>query len=100
VLQKRPNNSCVPVCCLFADPDVEYAEPNFKVRTLQATPWVPNDLSNFGLWGMTDTGAGAKATSAWAQGYTDCSDVVIDVIGEQAQNPFTAESHHLAPVCV
>ena len=34
------------------------------------------------LWGMMAAGGGANATGAWAKGYTNCSDVVIGVLGE------------------
>lgn len=63
-----------------ADEDVEIAEPNFMRQPLQAQP---NDEYLSLLWGMLGSSAGgANAAGAWGKGYTNCSDVVIAVIGE------------------
>lgn len=56
---------------------MEFAQPNFIYTKLQAT----NDPGLSSLWGMLDNGGGANATGAWASGHTDCSDVVVAVIG-------------------
>jgi hypothetical protein len=64
---------------LTADEDVLYAEPNFIYKTLQAP--VPNDPDLGQLWGMLG-GNGADAAGAWAKGYTDCSNVVVGVLGK------------------
>ena len=62
---------------LHADEDVEYAEPNFVYKASQT-----NDQYTNLLWGMLPDLAGANAVGAWNKGYTDCSDVVIGVIGK------------------
>jgi len=65
-----------------ADPDVEYAEPNF-LYTIQAQP---NDPRFGELWGLRNTGqtggtsgADIKATAAWDI-TTGSSDVVVAII--------------------
>lgn len=68
---------CSTRCFVSADEDVEYAEPNFLYTKSQT-----NDPGMAQLWGMQAAGGGANAVGAWAKGYTDCSDVVIGVIGE------------------
>jgi hypothetical protein len=65
---------------LPVDEDVEVAEPNFLYTGSQATT---NDPYLSQLWGMLGSAAGGvNAAGAWAKGYTDCSGVVIGVIGE------------------
>lgn len=65
-----------------ADADVALVEPNFIIKAAQVPP-VTNDPYLGELWGMlANTSGGADAAGAWTQGYTDCSGVVIAVIGE------------------
>jgi hypothetical protein len=64
--------------CCPADPDVEYAEPNFIYKKSQAAT---NDPYYSSLWGMlAGTPGGANAAGAWAGGHQNCDDVVIGVI--------------------
>ena len=74
------------------DEDVEVAEPNFIYT--KAT----NDPGLNQLWGMlaTTTG-GANAVGAWSAGNTDCSDVVIGIIGEQAATAVAVAAAVAAP---
>lgn len=76
------------------DEDVEVAEPNFIYTKAQAT----NDPGLSQLWGMlaTTTG-GANAVGAWSAGNTDCSDVVIGIIGEQAATAVAVAAAVAAP---
>jgi hypothetical protein len=63
-----------------ADENVEVAQPNFIYTAFQAT----NDPGLNQLWGMLASGGGANAVGAWTAGNTDCSDIVIGIIGKQA----------------
>lgn len=71
---------------LSANPNVEYAEPNW---TYQHTA-VSNDTyyTNGSLWGMYGDATtpanqyGSQAGEAWAAGHTDCSGVLVGVIDE------------------
>ncbi|MEO5509620.1 MAG: S8 family peptidase [Longimicrobiales bacterium] len=60
-------------------PDVEYAEPNWVYNHSA----VSNDtyVTNGTLWGMTGT-YGSQASTAWANGKTNCSSVYIGIIDE------------------
>lgn len=64
---------------LNLDPNVEYAQPNYKY-TLQATE--PNDPLFTELWGIKDSnGAGLNLPAAWSNGATDdLEEVVVGVI--------------------
>jgi subtilisin family serine protease len=71
---------------LSADPDVEYAEPNW-IYTTDATS---NDtyFTNGSLWGMYGASGspanqfGSGAAIAWAAGRTDCGSVYVGIIDE------------------
>lgn len=75
---------CLSMLCSLstpaADEDVEVAQPNFIYTASQTT----NDPGLNQLWGMLASGGGANAVGAWTAGNTDCSDVVIGIIGKQA----------------
>jgi subtilisin family serine protease len=77
------------VQAMLASGTVEYAEPNW-IYTHQATSNDPY-VTNGSLWGMssaTATGGGTAnqygsgATTAWANGATDCSAVYVGIIDE------------------
>jgi subtilisin family serine protease len=64
---------------LRADPDIEYAEPNW-VYTVDA---VSNDtyVVDGRLWGMVGAN-GSQASAAWANNHTNCSNVYVGIIDE------------------
>ncbi|QNP40354.1 S8 family serine peptidase [Lysobacter solisilvae (ex Woo and Kim 2022)] len=74
------------VSALAANPNVEYAEPNWTYQH-HATS---NDsyYSNGSLWGMYGDASspanqyGSQAAEAWAAGHTSCNGVVVGVIDE------------------
>ena len=85
------------VAKLRNEPAVEFAEPDYVVKH-QAEPAdgllngnaVANDTYYTAgyLWGLKDTGAnsfGARASAAWAAGYTGTNSVYIGVIDEGVQ---------------
>lgn len=80
------SNLADAVRVLSANPNVEYAEPNW---TYQHTA-VSNDTyyTNGSLWGMYGDATspanqyGSQAGEAWAAGHTDCSGVYVGVIDE------------------
>ncbi len=71
---------------LSANPNVEYAEPNWIYQHAA----VSNDTyyTNGSLWGMYGDATsptnqyGSQAGEAWAAGHTDCSGVLVGVIDE------------------
>lgn len=63
-------------------PEIEYAEPNY-IYTIDATSVDPY-FANNSLWGMNGT-YGCGASSAWANGHTGSSNVVVGVIDEGIQ---------------
>ncbi len=67
------------IAALRADPDVEYAEPNWVYRH-QATS---NDtyVTNGSLWGMTGT-FGSQASVAWTNNKLGSSTVYVGIIDE------------------
>lgn len=67
------------VAAVSADPDVEYAEPNwvYHHEVVSNDPYVTSGQ----LWGM-NTGFGSQAVTAWANNKTNCSGVYIGIIDE------------------
>jgi subtilisin family serine protease len=76
---------------LKADPEVEYAEPNYLRHVSVAVASTPNDTSFTNLWGLNNTGqtiAGSYGTSgddirflnAWGMAKPSTSEVVVAVI--------------------
>ncbi len=67
------------VAAVSADPDVEYAEPNwvYHHEVVSNDPYVTSGQ----LWGM-NTGFGSQAVTAWANNKTNCSAVYIGIIDE------------------
>ncbi|TXH76482.1 MAG: peptidase S8 [Lysobacteraceae bacterium] len=71
---------------LSANPNVEFAEPNWTYQHTAAS----NDTyyTNGSLWGMYGDATspanqyGSQAGEAWAAGHTDCSGVLVGVIDE------------------
>jgi uncharacterized protein (TIGR02597 family) len=74
---------------LRKDPAVEYAEPNYVVRTMASS----NDpyFTTGNLWGMYGdvstpaNGYGSQAAEAWAAGYVGSSSVYVAVIDDGMQ---------------
>lgn len=77
------------IAALEADPNVEFAEPNW-VYTTGATP-SDTYFTNGSLWGMYGAGTtpanqyGSNAAAAWAAGNTGSASVYIGVIDEGIQ---------------
>jgi subtilisin family serine protease len=67
---------------LSADPNVEFAEPNW-IYTTDATATDPY-FTNGSLWGMQG-GFGSNASAAWAAGTTGSSSVYVGIIDEGIQ---------------
>ena len=70
---------------LKRDPRVEYAEPNYIVKTFQTPPSLPNDPLFPQLWGLHNTGQTGGATDAdidapEAWGIMNASNVIVGVI--------------------
>jgi subtilisin family serine protease len=71
---------------LSADPNVEYAEPNWIYQRTATSndPYYTNG-SLWGMYGSTTSPAnqyGSHAGVAWAAGHTDCGNVLVGVIDE------------------
>ena len=65
-------------------PFIEYAEPNY-IYQHAATSSDPY-FTNGSLWGMTNTGFGCGAQTAWTNNHTGSSNVVVAVIDEGIDN--------------
>ncbi len=65
-------------------PFIEYAEPNY-IYQHAATSSDPY-FTNGSLWGMTNTGYGCGAQTAWTNNHTGSSNVVVAVIDEGIDN--------------
>jgi subtilisin family serine protease len=83
---KVVGNISVAKTILEQDPNILYAEPNFKTRLFSAAPLTPNDFEFDSLYGLHNTGlnggkigADIDATEAWSIG-TGSREVVVAVI--------------------
>jgi subtilisin family serine protease len=102
-LRNQPNNAAklelaalpagtdvnVAIAALQADPNVEFAEPNW-IYTTGATSTDPY-FTNGSLWGMYGAGStpanqyGSNAAAAWAAGRTGSATVYVGIIDEGIQ---------------
>ena len=83
---RTPMSVSAAIAALRADPDVEYAEPNW-IYTNDA---ISNDtyFTNGSLWGMYGSSGsptnqyGSGASVAWAAGKTNCGSIYVGIIDE------------------